>query len=76
MASEVTTPESHQNYDMEIPEMAKESVRDADPNGGRCLVTNTMTPLAIHYCRCIPRRFMNDEKIVCFKFYKIRSASG
>lgn len=26
MASEVTTPESHQNYDMEIPEMTKERV--------------------------------------------------
>ena len=34
MASEITTPESHQNYDMEIPEMTKERVRDADPNGG------------------------------------------
>lgn len=63
MVSEFTTPESHQSSDLEITEMTKESVRDADPNGGRCLVTNTT--LAVQYYHYIPKS-MIGEKVVCF----------
>lgn len=71
MASEFSTPESEfstleslQKYDMEITETVMNRVRDADPNEGRCLVTNATIP--IDYCRCIS---MKEEKIVCV--YKI-----
>ena len=59
VASEVSTVESHQN----ITEMARKRVRDVDPNGGRCLVENSIS--LIEYCHCIPRRKMNDDKLVC-----------
>lgn len=63
MTSLITTPESRQNYIMGITEISKKRVRDADPNGGRCLVENTIH--AVDYCHCIPRKYMNEEKIVC-----------
>lgn len=62
MACEVTTPEFYQD-DMGITEIVKENVRFTDPNGGPCLVTNT--DLAVDYCHCVPRKIMNDERIVC-----------
>ena len=38
----------------------KQRVTNADPNGGRCLVTNAFAPLT--FCHCIPTD--TEEKIV------------
>jgi len=42
----------------------KNNVLNADPNGGRCLVTNTKSSL--EYCHCIPKRVsMRENETVC-----------
>ena len=40
----------------------KKRVLNADPNGGRCLITNAISPKS--YCYCIPRHFMRKKDIV------------
>ena len=53
----VTSPQSRPMYDMGI---TRKKVQEVDPNRGHCLVTNASTTLAVDYCHCIPRKFMND----------------
>jgi hypothetical protein len=50
-----------------LDENDKERVRNADPNGGRCLISNAISP--INYCHCIPRHIMNEKETV--RVYKI-----
>ena len=38
----------------------KKRVLNADPNGGRCLITNAISPKS--YCYCIPRHFMKKKR--------------
>jgi hypothetical protein len=61
----VTTPPSCAEYnhrDSVLTEDDKRRVIEADPNGGRCLVTNyTFT---LQYCHCIARKKYHDEKLV------------
>ena len=43
----------------------KQKVNKADPNGGRCLITNTKYS-TMGYCQCIPKTTTFDnEEIVC-----------
>ena len=63
--TEVTNLESHPNYDRGISKMAKKNARNADPNEGHCLVTNSNNTIGVEYCHCILRRIMKEEGIVC-----------
>lgn len=58
-----TTPSARLDYDQSpLSILDKERVLKADRNGGRCLITNALTPL--NYCHCISRRTMKEENVV------------
>jgi hypothetical protein len=57
-----TTPTSRQNYGISLPDYARRNVMAADPNEGRCLVTNR--PLPTQLCHCIWRKAMDDDNLV------------
>ena len=59
---ERATPLGRPLYSLQLSKEDKNRVRDADPNGGRCLITNSR--YSINYCHCIPKTIMNDENIV------------
>jgi hypothetical protein len=59
-----TTPLARQIYDFASLTLSdKGRIKDADPNGGVCLVTNKLHGL--NYCHCIPKQYMKNETIVC-----------
>lgn len=58
-----STPETRTTYEIGFKERIRVNV--ADPNDGRCLVTNALNTAPVQYCHCIPRRVMNDENLVC-----------
>jgi hypothetical protein len=47
-----------------ITNETKEKVRDADPNKGRCLVTNFLCLRSIEYSPCLPWRLSQETEIV------------
>jgi hypothetical protein len=57
-----TTPETNPNYQIQISDSTKANVREADPNGGRCLIQNTF--MVVHYCHLVERKTMKDNEIV------------
>lgn len=70
MADRITTPSelARLDYDMSsLSQRDRDRVLEADPNGGRCLVTNS--ELALNFCHCIPRSTMKQEEIV--RVYRI-----
>jgi hypothetical protein len=68
MDDKITTPEACQLYDFAKPnENTKKRVLKADPNGGRCLITNKDDPM--NFCHCIPRKMMKETDIV--RVYRI-----
>ena len=60
--TEEMTPEANPAYEVGISRMAKIRALRADPNEGRCLVTNTQ--FSIQLCHCIGRSWMQDSNIV------------
>ena len=61
--SEVTTPESNPNYDVQISDKTKQRARATDPNGGRCLVSNQAT--IVDCSHCLSRCQMKNDDMVC-----------
>lgn len=64
-SDEVTTPESRPHYDTGTSEKTRRHVREAAPSNGRCLVTNFQSTTGVEYCHCVPKRYMQDDEIVC-----------
>lgn len=60
-----TTPTRRQNYLASFGETEKRRVRDADPNAGRCLISNRESTTGIQFIHCIPRHAMNNDDMVC-----------
>ena len=63
MMSEVTTPESNLNYDIDISAIQKERAQNTNPNGGHCLVHNQAT--TVDCSHCLSRCQMKNDDIVC-----------
>jgi hypothetical protein len=57
-----TTPTSRQNYVVSMPDFVRDNTLAADPNEGRCLVTNNHNPTQL--CHCVWRKAMDDDSLV------------
>jgi hypothetical protein len=62
MEQQESTSFRHYNFSR-LLKVDKEEVRNADPNGGLCLITSTKA--ALNYCHCIPKNMMQANGIVC-----------
>ena len=49
-------------YSIQIADFVRDNVVAADPNKGRCLVTNGSNPIQL--CHCISRMGINDDHMV------------
>jgi hypothetical protein len=58
------TPTHRPNYAILYGEKEKKRVQASDPNKGRCLIENRGQTFGINYCHCIPRKEMNNDKLV------------
>jgi hypothetical protein len=59
-----TSPDSHLNYSTQIADFVRKNVEKADPNKGRCLITND--PSTTQLCHCISG---GDNKLV--RLYRV-----
>lgn len=65
----VTPPGRPLYHSSQLSVQDKERVRGADPNGGRCLITNS---ICINYCHCVPKHMMSKRAIVSvYSVYRI-----
>ena len=61
---EVGIPSTRPCYETSsLAKEGKERILEADPNGGRCLVTNAKN--ALNYCHCIAKIHMKNKDLVC-----------
>lgn len=57
-----TSPGSRLNYSIQVADFVRDNVMAADPNEGRCLITNNPSPTQL--CHCVSRVAMNDDHMV------------
>jgi hypothetical protein len=62
--NEITTPVSRPSYESATLGDLKQRVKNADPNNGRCLVTNFSDSWSVNFCHCIARKFMKNNDLV------------
>lgn len=60
-----TTPSQRIGRNQPLSKHAKNRVMKADPNHGRCLVTNCAPDLAVEFAHCVPRSLAANIDLVC-----------